>query len=336
MKKIVLGSTGLSVSGVALGCMSFGSDQWRPWILNEPESRRLLGRALDAGVNFFDTANVYSVGESERILGRFLKGVPRDKVVVATKGFYPTPDNPHPPGLSRANIIYSVDTSLKRLGLDTIDIFQVHRWDEATPVAETMAAFAEVVKAGKARFIGASNMRAWHLAKSQLAANNIGFRGYATMQNHYNLLYREDERDLVPFCRDQGIGLMCWSPLARGRLARPAQASTARGASDDVAETLYGTAHDPILDEVAALAQSKGVPAAQVALAWIMGQGIAPVVGATKDKHIDDAVAAAALTLSAAEIARLERAYTPRGLSELPWTAKNQADPHELAKKLSA
>jgi aryl-alcohol dehydrogenase-like predicted oxidoreductase len=336
MKKIVLGSTGLSVSGAALGCMSFGSDQWRPWILNEPESRRLLGRALDAGVNVFDTANVYSAGESERILGRFLKGAARDKVVVATKGFYPTPDNPNPAGLSRANIIYSVDTSLKRLGLDYVDIFQVHRWDETTPVEETMAAFAEIVKAGKARFIGASNMRAWQLAKSQLAAKDIGFRGYATLQHHYNLLYREDERDLVPFCRDQGIGLMCWSPLARGRLARAVQTTTARGASDDVADTLYGTMHDPILEDVAAVAATRGVPPAQIALAWIMAQGIAPVVGATKDKHIDDAVAAASLTLSESEITRLERAYAPRGLSELPWNAKNQADPHELAKKLSA
>jgi len=338
MNTIVLGATGLRVSAVCLGCMSFGTDRWRPWVLNEPDSRRLLGRALDAGVTFFDTANVYSAGLSERILGAFLKGsVPRDKVVVATKGFYPTPNSPHAPGLGRANILFSLEASLKRLGMDYVDIFQIHRWDDATPVEETMAALAEAVRSGKARFAGASNVRTWQLAKAQLAAKGAGFPGYATVQHHYNLLYREDERDLVPFCRDQGLGLMCWSPLARGRLARPAAVgATARGASDDVAEALYGAADDPILSDLAAVAAARGVPPAQTALAWIMAKGIVPVVGATKDRHIDDAVAAANLRLSEAELARLERSYTPRALSELPWTARNQADPQELARIAAA
>ncbi|MDX2145480.1 MAG: aldo/keto reductase [Rhodospirillaceae bacterium] len=334
MKSVALGSTGLSVSAVCLGCMSFGADQWRAWVLNEPESLRLLGKALDGGINFFDTANVYSGGMSERVLGKFLKGaVARDKVVVSTKAFYETADRPGRVGLDRENVMGSLDSSLKRLGMDYVDIYQVHRWDDATPIDETMQALADVVKAGKARFVGASNMRAWHLAAAQLAAQRIGFRGFATMQHHYNLLYREDERDLIPFCRDQAIGLMCWSPLARGRLARAEQA-TARSAIDDVETTLYGAGPDPIQDEVAAVAQARGASRAEVALAWTMAKGIVPVVGVTKDRHIDDALAATTLSLNAAEIAQLERAYTPRALSELPWNAKNQTNPSELAARL--
>ncbi len=339
MRTITLGRTGLSVSAVCLGCMSFGSSAWRGWVLDEPESLSLLGRALDGGITFFDTANVYSGGHSERVLGKFLKGaVARDKVVVSTKGFYPTTESSRT-GLSRANIVDTVDQSLRRLGFDYIDIFQVHRWDDQTPVEETMAALAEIVTAGKARFAGASNMRTWHLAKSQMAAQAIGpqgmrWGGYATMQNHYNLLYREDERDLIPFCRDQNIGLMCWSPLARGRLGRPHGDSTARGAIDDVADTLYGPADDPILGDLAAVAQARHAAPAQVALGWIVGKGIVPVVGATKPKHIDDAAAAGALTLSSAEIARLEQSYTARPLAELPWNAKNQTDPKDLVARV--
>ncbi len=335
MKRITLGATGLMVSPVSLGCMSFGSDQWRSWVLNEPESKRLLSRALDGGINFFDTANVYSGGISEQVLGRFLKGaVPRDQVVVSTKVFYETADRPGCIGLTRENIIGSLDSSLKRLGMDYVDIYQVHRWDDAVPIEDTMAALAQVVKSGKARFAGASNMRSWHLAKAQLAARAIGFGGFATMQHHFNLVYREDERDLVPLCRDQGIGLMCWSPLARGRLAHHNQ--TARAAIDDVADTLYGPAHDPILDDLAAVAERKGVSPAQVALAWIMAKGIVPVVGATKDKHIDDALSAVEVVLSDSEMSQLEHAYTPRALSELPWNAKNQTNPLDMAAKLKA
>jgi aryl-alcohol dehydrogenase-like predicted oxidoreductase len=197
-----------------------------------------------------------------------------------------------------------------------------------------MAALDEIVRAGKARFAGASNMRTWHLAAAQMAAQTIGFGGYATMQNHYNLLYREDERDLIPFCHDQNIGLMCWRPLARGRLGRPAGDATARGAVDDVADTLYGPPSDPILGDLAAVADARGLPQAQVALGWIVGKGIVPVVGATKPRHIDDAAAASDLALTAAEIATLERSYTPRALAELPWNAKNQTDPRTLAARI--
>ncbi|MBL8628506.1 MAG: aldo/keto reductase, partial [Rhodospirillaceae bacterium] len=301
------------------------------WVLNEPESLPLLGKALDAGVNFFDTANVYSAGVSEQLLGKFLRGAAkREDVVVATKGFYPNGSPPNLTGLTRENIFGSIDASLQRLGLDYVDIYQVHRWDEKTPIDETMQALADIVKAGKARFAGASNMRTWHLAKAQLAAQKIGFRGYATMQNHYNLLYREDERDLIPFCEDQGIGLMCWSPLARGRLGRAGQpADTSRGVDDEVANTLYGLPTDPILDRVTAIAAKHKVSSAQVALAWIMAKGIVPIAGVTKGRHIDDAVAAAALNLSAQDIAQLEEAYTARGLAELPWSSKSIKDPRE-------
>ncbi|MDX2221700.1 MAG: aldo/keto reductase [Rhodospirillaceae bacterium] len=336
MERIELGRTGLRVSPVALGCMSFGNRDWRDWVLDEADSLRLLARAHDAGVNFFDTANVYSGGLSERVLGRFVRGLRREDVVVATKCYYPTPDSPHAAGLSRANILYSVDASLRRLGLDDVDILQVHRWDDATPVAETVQALADVVKAGKARVAGASNMRAWQLASAQLAARAISCSGFATLQHHYNLLYREDERDLIPLARDQGIGLMCWSPLARGRLGRAGlAAATTRAASDDVADTLYGAADDPILAALAQVAAARGVPPARIALAWIMGRGIVPVVGATTAGHIDDAVAAAGLALSAAEIAVLERPYTPRALSELPHNARNQAPLEQLAVKLA-
>lgn len=317
--------------------MSFGSDQWRSWVLNEPESMHLLGRALDGGINFFDTANVYSGGMSERTLGKFLKGaVARDKVVVSTKAFYETADRPDRTGLGHENVIGSLESSLKRLGMDYVDIYQVHRWDDHTPIDETMQALADVVKSGKARFAGASNMRTWHLATAQLAAQRIGFRGFASMQHHYNLLYREDERDLIPFCHDQGVGLMCWSPMARGRLARgPTNTSTARAAIDDVADTLYGTAHDPILNDLAAVASGRGLSPAQISLAWIMSKGIVPVVGITKDRHIDDALAAAKLALPAHDIKQLEQSYTPRALSELPWNAKNQTNPTDLAAKLA-
>jgi len=335
MKTIVLGSTGLETSAVALGCMSFGTPLWRSWVLDAPESVRLLGKALDAGINFFDTANVYSAGVSEELLGQFLRGAARrDEVIVATKGFYPNGRPPNLTGLGRENIVASVDASLKRLGLDYVDIYQVHRWDEKTPIAETMQTLAEVVKAGKARFVGASNMRTWHLAKAQLAAREIGFRGYATMQNHYNLLYREDERDLIPFCRDQGIGLMCWSPLARGRLGRAGLGNaTSRGGTDEVADTLYGPPTDPILDHVAEIAHRHGVSPAQVALAWIIAKGIVPIAGVTKERHIKDAAAAAKLELSAEDMEKLEQAYTARALAELPWSSKSIRDPREAAQE---
>jgi aryl-alcohol dehydrogenase-like predicted oxidoreductase len=337
MKRVPFGNTGLRVSAVALGCMSFGTPEWRSWVLDEADSLRLLGRAFDAGINMFDTANVYSAGESERLLGKFVRGTGnRDDIVVATKCFYANGLPPNLTGLSRANVVGSLDASLQRLRLDHVDIYQVHRWDDVTPVEETMQAMADVVKAGKARVVGASNMRTWHLAKAQLAARAIGFRGYAAMQNHYNLLYREDERDLIPFCRDQGIGLMCWSPLARGRLGRAGTAAeTSRGGLDDVADTLYGPPTDPILGVLASVAAARGVPPAQIALAWIAAKGIVPIAGVTKDRHLEDAIAAATLTLMPDEMARLDAAYTARSLAELPWTTRSQRDPSEVVAALA-
>jgi 1-deoxyxylulose-5-phosphate synthase len=333
MKTIALGTSGLVPPVIGVGCMSFGSSAWRPWVLDEPESLRLLARAADTGLTFFDTANVYSAGISEQILGKFLKSSGlRARSIVATKAFYPNGLPPNLLGLGRENIFASLDASLLRLGLDSVDLFQVHRWDDHTPIEETMQALADVVKAGKARFVGASNMRTWQLAKAQLAAQAISFRGFATMQNHYNLLYREDERDLIPFCRDQGIGLMCWSPLARGRLGRAGldEAST-RAGNDEVANTLYGPADDPILTCVADVARRHGVPPAQISLAWIIHQGVIPLVGVTKSRHIADAAAAAALTLSAADLDQLERAYTARPLAELPWSSSTIKDPRSGA-----
>jgi len=331
MQYVPLGRTGLSVSKVVLGCMSFGSSSWRDWILDESDSQPLLKMALDAGINFFDTANVYSSGMSEEVIGRFLKAnAKRDEVVISTKMFYPSRETPKLIGLTRENILSSIDGCLQRLGTDYVDIYQVHRWDDLNPIEETMAALHEVVKSGKARFVGASNMRCWHLAKAQMAAKEQGWDGFATMQNHYNLLHREDERDLIPFCQDQGMGLIPWSPLARGRIARAGAADTQTTRSDDdapVQNLLYGAPDDPVLANVAAVAADHGVSSARIGLAWLMHQGVQPIIGATKPKHIEDAVAAAELTLSADDIVRLEQAYTPRPLAELPWNTDDNEDP---------
>ena len=329
-----LGRTGLSVSRIVLGCMSFGSPTWRDWVLDEESSQPLLQQALDAGLNFFDTANVYSKGVSEEIVGRFLKtNAKRDDVVISTKMFYPSRESPDLLGLTRENILSSIDGSLQRLGTDYVDIYQVHRWDELNPIEETMAALHDVVKSGKARFVGASNMRCWQLAQAQLAAQAQGWDGFATMQNHYNLLYREDERDLIPFCREQGMGVSPWSPLARGRIARAGQHAGGDGtttrSSDDakVQDLLYGSGNDPILDVIAALATEKNVPPAQIGLAWLLHKGVQPVVGATKPIHLSDAIAAVDLDLSEADMVRLEQAYTPRPLAELPWNFTDNQDP---------
>lgn len=330
MQKVALGRTGLSVSKVVLGCMSFGSPAWRDWILDEESSQPLLHMALDAGINFFDTANVYSSGVSEEVIGRFLKAnAKRDNVVISTKMFYPSRETPDRIGLTRENILSSIDGSLKRLGTDYVDIYQVHRWDDLTPIEETMAALYEVVKSGKARFAGASNMRCWHLAKAQLTAKELGWDGFATMQNHYNLLHREDERDLIPFCQDQGMGIIPWSPLARGRIARAGQPVSTTRSTDDakVQDMLYGASDDPVLDDVAQVAADYGVSAARIGLAWLMHQGVQPIIGVTKDSHLEDAIAAADLNLSADAIARLERSYTPRPLAELPWNTDENVDP---------
>ncbi len=339
MQKVPLGLTGLSVSKVVLGGMSFGSPAWRDWILDEEAAQPLLHKALDAGINFFDTANVYSSGVSEEVIGRFVKAsAQRDDVVISTKMFYPSRETPDLIGLTRENILSSIDGSLKRLGTDYVDIYQVHRWDDLTPIEETMAALHEVVKSGKARFAGASNMRCWHLAKAQLAAQEQGWDGFATMQNHYNLLHREDERDLIPFCQDQGLGIIPWSPLARGRIARAGQsaASTSHSSGDasarmrddaKVQDMLYGAPDDPVLEDVAAVAADYGVSPACIGLAWLMHKGVKPIIGVTKESHLEDAIAAAALDLSEDAVARLERSYTPRPLAELPWNTDENEDP---------
>jgi 1-deoxyxylulose-5-phosphate synthase len=331
MQRVSLGRTGLSVSQVVLGCMSFGTPSWRDWVLDEAESTPLLKMALDAGINFFDTANVYSSGVSEEVVGRFLKAnAKRDDIVISTKMFYPSRETPNRMGLTRANILSSIEGSLQRLGTDYVDVYQVHRWDDLTPIEETMEALHTVVTSGKARFVGASNMRCWHLAKAQLAAQAQGWEGFATMQNHYNLLHREDERDLIPFCQDQGLGLIPWSPLARGRIARAGASDIKTTRSDDdanVQNLLYGAPTDPVLQDIAEVAAHCGVSPAQIGLAWLMSKGAQPVIGATKAKHIEDAVAAASLVLSEDESARLEYAYTPRPLAELPWDTGSNEDP---------
>ncbi|MDE0799131.1 MAG: aldo/keto reductase [Rhodospirillaceae bacterium] len=326
-----LGRAGLSISRVGLGCMSFGTPLWRDWILDENESQPLLKMALDAGINFFDTANVYSSGASEEVVGRFIAAnAKRDDVVISTKMFYPSRETPNQMGLMRKNILSSIDGSLERLGTDYVDLYQVHRWDDLTPIEETMDALREVVQSGKVRFVGASNMRCWHLAKAQLVAQEQGWEGFATMQNHYNLLHREDERDLIPFCKDQGLGLIPWSPLARGRIARAGSESDQTTRSDDdavVQNLLYGAPDDPVLDDVSAVATELGVSPAQVGLAWLVAKGVNPIIGATKPRHIEDAVAAADLILSNDHVARLQRAYTPRPIAELPWDTNMNEDP---------
>jgi len=317
MKYVQLGRTDLSVSRVVLGCMSFGTPLWRDWVLDEDESRPLLKVALDAGINFFDTANVYSSGASEEVVGRFIgANAKRDDVVISTKMFYPSRETQTQMGLTRKNILSSIDGSLERLGTDYIDLYQVHRWDDLTPIEETMDALREVVQSGKARYVGASNMRCWHLAKAQLVARQQGWDGFATMQNHYNLLHREDERDLIPFCQDQGLCLIPWSPLARGRIARAGSAIAQTTRSDDDAG-----------NDVAAVAAELGVSPARVGLAWLMAKGANPIIGATKPRHIEDAAAAADLILSDDHVARLEHSYTPRPLAELPWDMDKNEDP---------
>ena len=311
---------------LALGCMGFGSSAWRSWVLDEPASLEMLARAADLGITLFDTANVYSTGRSEAVVGRFLResGL-RDRVLVATKLFYPVGDGLA--GLSRANVLASCDASLQRLCIERIDLLQIHRFDPDTPVEETMAALDELVRAGKVAHLGASNLRAWQLAKMNFTARAAGGAEFETVQVHYNLLYREEERELLPLCVDQSIAALPWSPLARGRLARPrAPLGTARAQMDDVAETLYGSADDPVLHALADLSDATGIPAAQLALAWMWTRPAvaAPVVGATSIRHVEDAVAAARLQLPPGTFDAVENAYGVRALTDLPMNARNQ------------
>lgn len=321
---------------LCLGCMSFGTSQWRPWVLDEDRAIPLLDKAVERGIRAFDTANVYSGGESERILGRYLRdrGL-RDESFIATKLYYDTPDRLGQMGLGRANVIGSTEASLRRLQVDCIDLMQIHRWDDDTPIEETLEAFALLIEQGKIRAFGASNLSAWHLAKAEIAAARMGLPGFGAMQPHYNLIYREDERDIIPLCEEQGIALLPWSPLARGRLARGAQVS-ARSQSDDVATSLYGDSGDVIIAEVQKLAAQLGQPPAAVALAWLIGKSMTPIFGATRPEQIEQAVQAISITLTPEQVASLETPYTALPITGLPQTARNQTPTAELAKIMAA
>lgn len=326
MEYVNLGRTGVKVSRICLGCMTYG----RPpapgepkagrhlWALNEDESQPFLRQALDLGINFFDTANVYSSGASEEVLGRFLKGsAQRESVVVATKVHGVMREEPNGRGLSRKAILHELDESLRRLQMDYVDLYQIHRWDYETPIEETLEVLHDVVKAGKVRYIGASSMYSWQLAKALYLAERHGWTRFISMQNHYNLIYREEEREMIPLCREEGIGIIPWSPLARGRLARPWQSETTkRSETDNFGKTMYARteeADQKVVERLTALATNLGVTQASVALAWMLGKpGItAPIVGATRKNHLEDAVAALDVKLTEAEVAELEEAYLP-------------------------
>jgi len=316
------GNTGLKVSPLCVGCMSFGVPDRgdHPWSLPENQSRPLIRKAIDAGINFFDTANAYSDGTSEEIVGQALKDYARrDEVVIATKVFFPMSKGPNGGGLSRKAIFTAIDASLRRLGTDYVDLYQIHRLDRSTPIEETLEALHDVVKAGKARYLGASSMYAWQFSKALHLARQNGWTPFVSMQNYYNLLYREEEREMLPLCADARVAVLPWSPLARGRLTRPWNTETARTQTDPFGKSLYATTEASdrkIVDQVAAIALARGVPQAQVALAWLLHKSVvtAPIVGATKAQHLDDAVAALELNLSETEIAQLEAAYVPHAV----------------------
>jgi aryl-alcohol dehydrogenase-like predicted oxidoreductase len=303
--------------------MSYGDPNWRPWQLGAQAALPIVRRAVEAGITFFDTADMYSNGASEEITGRILKELfsQRDEYVLATKVYFPLGPGANSRGLSRKHILHGIDSSLRRLGTDHVDIYQIHRWDYETPIEETMSALHQIVQAGKARYLGASSMFAWQFAKAQFTAREQRWTTFATMQNHYNLVYREEEREMIPFCRDQGVGIIPWSPLARGLLAgnrdRGGARLTTRAQSDELADTLYEEHDLVIADAARAVAGERGVPIARVALAWLLGRsGVsAPIVGATRPEHIDDAVASVGLSLSAEERSRLEAPYRPRAVS---------------------
>ncbi len=317
-----LGRSGLQVSRLCLGCMSYGVPERgnHPWTLGEAESRPFLRRALDLGINFFDTANVYSDGSSEEIVGRaLLDFARRDEVVIATKVHGRMRPGPNGAGLSRKAILAEVDASLKRLGTDHVDLYQIHRWDPGTPIEETMEALHDVVKAGKARYLGASSMYAWQFAKAQQVAERHGWTRFVSMQNYLNLLYREEEREMLPLCRDQGVGVVPWSPLARGRLTRDWDSVSARSETDEFGRTLYDKTADAdrrVVEALGTVAQQRGLPRAQVALAWVLQKRevSAPIVGATRLAQLDDAVAALDLVLTPEEVQALEAPYVPHAV----------------------
>ncbi|MBM3124370.1 MAG: aldo/keto reductase [Chloroflexi bacterium] len=320
MQYVNLGSSGLKVSRLCLGMMTYGSKAWREWILEEREARPFVRRALEAGINFFDTADVYSLGESERITGSLLKeaGVRRENVIVATKVHQQMSEDVNDRGLSRKHILDSIDRSLKRLQMDYVDLYQIHRWDNNTPIEETMEALHNVVRAGKARYLGASSMFAWQFMKALHVSQMHGWTKFVSMQNHYNLIYREEEREMIPLCRDQGIGLIPWSPMARGFFAgnrtRGGGGETIRAQSDGFANELYYREDDFIVaDRAAEVAQERGVSAPQIALAWLLNKPYitAPIIGSSKLEHLDGAIAALEIHLSDEEVKRLEETYQP-------------------------
>lgn len=320
MDYVNLGKTGMKVSRLCLGMMSYGSKKWREWVLEEEESMQFIQRALEAGINFFDTADVYSTGESERITGKLLKesGVLRENIIVATKVNGQMSDDINDKGLSRKHILDSIDKSLQRLQMDYVDLYQIHRWDYETPIEETLEALNDVVRAGKARYIGASSMFAWQFAKALHISEKHGWTKFVSMQNHYNLVYREEEREMIPLCIDQGIGLIPWSPLARGFFAgnrkRGGGGETVRANSDPFGNSLYFRDEDFTVAEcVADVATARGVTGSQIALAWILSKAYvaAPILGATKMEHLDQAIAALDIKLSEEELKKLEESYKP-------------------------
>jgi len=324
MDYVNLGKTGLKVSRICLGCMTYGvpaTGEIKPgshaWVLNEEESKPFFRQALNLGINFFDTANVYSGGASEEVLGRFLKAnIRREAVVIATKVNGAMRDEPNGRGLSRKAIFYELDQSLRRLQTDYVDLYQIHRWDHETPIEETLEALHDVVKSGKVRYIGASSMHAWQFTKALYLADLHGWTRFVSMQDHYNLLYREEEREMLPLCQSEGIGVIPWSPLARGRLARPWQSErTKRYETDQFGKSMYSHTEEvdrKVVDRLGEVAERRGVPRAQLALAWLFSKPVtAPIVGATKPRHLEEAVAALTLRLTPEEITSLEEPYTP-------------------------
>jgi aryl-alcohol dehydrogenase (NADP+) len=320
MDYVCLGTTGLQVSRICLGCMSYGEPGrgGHPWSLGKEAAEPYFRQALDAGINFFDTANVYSAGSSEEITGQtLLSMVSREEVVIATKVHGRMRPGPNGQGLSRKAILAEIDSSLSRLGTDYVDLYQIHRWDYDTPIEETLEALHDVVKAGKARYIGASSMYSWQFAQALCLAESNGWTRFVSMQNHYNLLYREEEREMLPLCVDQGVGVIPWSPLARGRLTRPWSQQTARSETDEFGRSLYGEESQPIVEAVLGVAAKRDIAPARVALAWLLDKpGVdAPIVGATKVHHLEDAVAAVDLRLDDSEVESLEKGYQPRAVA---------------------
>jgi 1-deoxyxylulose-5-phosphate synthase len=322
MDYVRLGNTGLQVSPICVGCMSWGDpSKGRPWTLTESDARPLIKQAIEAGINFFDTANVYAAGTSEEITGRALADFgDRDNIVLATKVHGRMSEGPNGQGLSRKAILQEIDNSLRRLGTDYVDLYQIHRFDPNVPIEETMEALHDVVRAGKARHIGASSMYAWQFSKANYLAELNGWTPFVSMQNHYNLLAREEEREMLPLCDDLGVGVIPWSPLARGRLTRPWDESTLRSETDTFGQILYLDSDRKIVQAVLDVAAARGVPAAQVALAWVSSNPVvtAPIVGMSKPSHLDDAIASLDIELTDEEIEQLEAPYTPRFAPELP------------------